>query len=360
MNQERNKSLISEKIKKIRGNALERQREHRSKYDQNKPVSFWTKKDRLLNEIGKELTIILRTRGCKWALGDSGGCSMCGYIRDANINDVESQNIINQFDYALERSLDEIQSDKEFYILKIFNSGSFFDDTEMPKEAREYIYIKISKIDKIKEFVVESRPKYVTQDKLVEIKEHLPNKYVEIGIGLETVDDYIRLNYINKGFTYSDFLDAFNICKANDIGVKAYLLFKPLFLSEQAAIDDCKTSIMKLLEIGINSISINPVNIQKETLVEYLWFQNRYRPPWLFSIIKCLKDTLSQQNLIKTRLLCDPSGAGKKRGAHNCIDRECNNESLNIIRNFILSQNISELKFETLCNCRKEYQFYLM
>ena len=110
MNQENKLPPIRQNIKKIRTTALERQREYRSKYDPNKPVSFWTKQDRLLKEIGKELTIILRTRGCKWALGDSGGCSMCGYIRDANIDDVEPKNIINQFDYALERSLEEIQS----------------------------------------------------------------------------------------------------------------------------------------------------------------------------------------------------------------------------------------------------------
>ena len=360
MSQESESPLISGKIRDIRQNALTRIKKRTNNYDLNKPVSFWIKQDRLLNEIGKELTIILRTRGCKWALGDSGGCSMCGYIRDANIENVSPEQIINQFEYALRNSIEEIKNDSLNYIVKIFNSGSFFDDSEMPKEVREHIYEKIAQIDKFKEVVVESRPEFVNQVVLDELKKNLPNKYVEIGIGLETTNDYIRTHYINKGFLYYNFKKAFELCKANGIGVKAYLLFKPPFLTEQAAIDDCKKSIKSLLELGVNSISINPVNIQKGTLVEYLWFQNRYRPPWLYSIINCLSDSLSQPKLNETRILCDPSGAGKNRGVHNCSNRDCNKESLEMIKNFVSSQNINELSSETNCQCNKEYSLFLM
>ena len=63
----------------------------------NKPVSYWIKEDRLLKEIGKEFTIILRTRGCRWALGDQGGCTMCGYIKDSYTKDIDPQHIKNHF-----------------------------------------------------------------------------------------------------------------------------------------------------------------------------------------------------------------------------------------------------------------------
>ncbi len=321
------------------------------------PVSSWIKEDRLLNEKGKEFTIILRTKGCSWALGKSGGCSMCGYIQDAYSQDIEPELILKQFEWALNKNKNNINGDKENFIIKIFNSGSFFDENEISASIRSQIYEKIANLTKIKEVVVESRIEYVTQEKLAEMKDYLKDKYCEIGIGLETTNDYIRNNYINKGVSFEEFQTAVKLCNENSIGVKAYILFKPPFLNEQSAIDDCKNSIITLIKNNISSISINPVNIQKGSLTEYLWYQNRYRPPWFYSLFKCLKKALTQDTLKKTRILCDPSGAGTKRGIHNCLKRECNENMKKILQRFVLEQDINKLKeIDTQCECKNIYQ----
>lgn len=353
--QSHNEALI-EKIKLVRKKALNRKIKY-SKEQLEKPVSFWTKKDRLLNEIGKEFTIILRTKGCSWALGKTGGCSMCGYIQDANIAEVPQNYIINQFDYALESKLNSIETDADNYTIKIYNSGSFFDENEISKNTREYIYEKIAKIKKIKEMVVESRIEYLNSEKLEDMRDYLKNKHIEIGIGLETVNDFIRNNYINKGLLFDDFQDAVRLCKEKDIGIKTYLLLKPPFLNEIGAVDDCIDSIRTLIEIKVDSISINPLNIQKGSLAEYLWYQNRYRPPWFYSLIKCLKKSLTQKSINKVRILSDPSGAGTKRGIHNCLKRECNENMISILRNFVLKQNIKELMKDAFeCDCKMKYK----
>ncbi|MFX1302334.1 MAG: archaeosine biosynthesis radical SAM protein RaSEA [Promethearchaeota archaeon] len=348
--------IIAGKIKSIKLDA----QKNRNKFEEeqlNHPISFWIKRDRLINEIGKEFTIILRTKGCSWALGEAGGCSMCGYYLDANIEDVSATEIINQFDYAFNNRINEIKQDSNNFVLKIFNSGSFLDEIEVPEEVRKYIYGKIAKEEKIKEFVIESRLKYISSEKLEEISEFLDKKYVEIAIGLETVDDYIRNNYINKGVLFKHFKEVLNRCKEHNIGVKVYLLLKPPFLNEQAAIDDCSKSIKTLIGLNVNSISINPLNIQKGTLVEYLWFQNRYRPPWFYSLFKCLKKSITQENLKYVRILSDPSGAGTKRGIHNCLKRECENSAKRTLKDFVLTQNLKELdQNEHECDCRKKYQ----
>ncbi len=322
-----NNEYISAKIKTLRIKS----RKKGVNKDLNKPVSFWIKSDRLIHEIGKEFTIILRTKGCRWALGETGGCSMCGYIKDSYTEDVDSQYIINQFDYAFNSKINEIEEDEENYIIKIFNSGSFFDDNDVPMSVRKHIYEKISTISKIKEVVVESRVEFINKDKLLEMREELGKKYCEIGIGLETTKDY-------------------------NIGIKAYLLFKPPFLNEQAAIDDCSNSIKILVEKGITSISINPVNIQSGSLTEKLWYQKHYRPPWFYSLFKCLKHSLIQENLKTIRILCDPSGAGTKRGIHNCLERECNEQMKSMLQRFVLNQNLNELKMNSNeCECKSQY-----
>ena len=320
-----------------------------------KPVSFWTKPDRLLDEIGKEFTIILRTKGCSWALGNYGGCSMCGYVQDANIKEVPSHYLIKQFDYALERKLNEIKDPQNNYILKIFNSGSFFDDSELDIAVRMHIYRKIAEIKNIKEFVIESRVEYITADQLSNLKNNLKNKYIEIGIGLETTNDYIRNHYINKGLVYEQFLKAVELCRKYDIGVRAYLLLKPPFLNEQGAIDDCIDSIRSLISLKVNSISINPLNIQKGSLTEYLWYQNRYRPPWFYSLFKCLKKAIKQEDLKNTRIVSDPSGAGTKRGIHNCL--KCDEKMISLLKDFVLNQEINRLRYykEVDCDCKIKY-----
>jgi len=348
------KSLI-EKIKLIKRDAQKRKKNYREE-QLNRPISFWIKKDRLVNEVGKEFTIILRTRGCSWALSENGGCSMCGYYLDANNEGVKDSNIISQFDYALNNKINEIKQDSNNFVIKLFNSGSFLDDNEISKEVRNYVYEKISKVEKFKEIIIESRVEYITSEKLEEIKGFFGKKHCEIGIGLETVNNYIRNNYINKGISFKSFKDALKRCKDHDVGVKVYLLFKPLFLNEQAAIDDCSNSIDVLNGLGVNSISINPMNIQKGTLAEYLWFQNRYRPPWFYSLFKCIKKSVNKGDLNNTRILCDPSGAGTKRGIHNCLRRKCEYSAKKILTNFVLTQNIIELeKQEYECDCKKKY-----
>ena len=349
-------NTIVNRIKSIR-QRTQKNRVGLEKERLNYPISYWIKTDRLLHEIGKEFTIILRTKGCNWALSESGGCSMCGYIKDANIESVSATQIINQFDHALDKKLNEINEDSGNFIIKIFNSGSFFDENELPEKVRRHIYEKIAKIEKIKEVVIESRCEYITSEKLVELKEILDKKYVEVAIGLETADDYIRNNYVNKGILFTDFKESLNLCKEHGIGVKVYLLFKPPFLNEQAAIDDCSLSIKKLINLKVNSISINPLNIQKGTLIEHLWYRNKYKLPWFYSLFKCLESSLTQKNLEMIRILSDPSGAGTKRGIHNCLRKECEDLSKNILNKFVLRQDLSELeKGEFECTCKKKYQ----
>lgn len=350
-------AIIEEEIKTSRKKSFK----HKTPYPEeklNKPVSFWTKEDRLMHDKGKAFTIILRTRGCSWAL-EHGGCSMCGYIEDANIEPVGPQQIINQFDFALEQNLEDIKSDSYNYVLKIFNSGSFFDDTEVPKQVRTYIYERLAKIPQITEFIVESRPEFITDENLSLLNKMLPNKYNEVGIGLESVDEHVRNTYIHKGLLYEDFLSAVKLCHSHNIGIKAYLLFKPPFLNEQAAIDDCLHSIETLVDLDIETISINPCNIQKGSYVEYLWYQNRYRPPWYYSLFRCLRKAFKEGSL-KTRILCDPSGAGSKRGIHNCLRNECNDNMFQRLKDFVLSQDSKYLEpSEEECLCKKQYELEL-
>ncbi|HEC89713.1 MAG TPA: TIGR01210 family radical SAM protein, partial [Thermoplasmatales archaeon] len=186
------------------------------KHPLDKPIRFWSEKDNLDGNIVDTYVIILYTRGCSWAY--KSGCSMCGYFNDSAWRDIPNEMLIKQFKNALQNYNGE-------KILKIFTSGSFLDEIEIPRVVRDTILNMIP--DEVDRIIVESRPEYIIEETLIDIQEHIDDKDFEIGIGLETSDDIIRNKIITKGFTVKDYRDAIDIIKRFGFRSKTYILIKP-------------------------------------------------------------------------------------------------------------------------------------
>lgn len=306
--------------------------------DTTTPVSCWSEKDLLNNKIVDAFVIIFKTRGCSWAL--KSGCSMCGYFNDSVWSEVSDKDLLKQCEFALKKYKNE-------KIVKIFTSGSFLDNKEIKPIIREKILKKL--YETTEKISAESRPEYITNKSIEKIKKVVDSKIFEIGIGLETADDDIRKNNINKGFTFNDYKKTTDIMKKYNIKIKTYLLVKPPFLSEKQAINDSINTIDKIKNMT-DSISLNPVNIQKNTLVNYLWKRGRYRPPWLFSIVKILVE--AKKILGKKIIKCDIVAGGNIRGAHNC--GQCDGGYLQAISDFSLKQNINFFN-DLKCSCNDKW-----
>jgi len=302
------------------------------------PVKYWSEPDILNNKPSKAFVIIFRTKGCSWHL--KSGCSMCGYFNDSLLKNQNQNDIIQQYEKAMEKYNGE-------KIIKIFNSGSFFDNKEINSETRIKIIKDLS--NKSEKISVESRPEYITNKNLQEVYNIVKAKNFEIGIGLETINDIIRNQSINKGFNFDQYLKAINIMKKYDFKIKTYLLLKPPFLTEKKSIIDNIESVKKIKNIT-DMISLNPTNIQRNTFVEYLWKSDRYSPPWLWSILKVL---IESKKIIGDKIIkCDVVGGGSFRGPHNC--GKCDNDILNNISNFSQNQNIDIFE-NNKCDCYEKW-----
>lgn len=311
---------------------------HPKKRNRCRPVSCWSEKDVLNGKIIDAFVIILYTPGCSWALHS--GCSMCGYFNDSAWQTVTEAELLNQVQTAMDQYNNEP-------LVKIFTSGSFLDDSELSKTVQYEIINRLSV--HTKKISVESRPSYVTEQKLDAIQNHLHSGTFEVGIGLETANEYIRKHCINKGFSYTDYQTAAERLKNHDFSLKTYVLVKPPFLTEQEAINDSIQTIVTVAELT-DIISLNPTNVQRHTLVEYLWKRQQYRPAWLWSVIEILKT--SKKNHPDLRLQCDVAGGGKPRGAHNC--KQCDHDFLNAIKDFSLTQRIKDLS-ALECQCKPQW-----
>ncbi len=258
---------------------------------------------------------------------------MCGYGRDTSPN-ATLDDLIEQFRFALER-IDGAR------VVKIFTSGSFLDPQEIPEDFRRFVYgVLEGRVDRL---IIESRPEFVTEIVAEELSSL--SFEVEVGIGLETADDFVREHCINKGFSFEDFRRSAKILKDHGIRVKVYLLLKPPFLSEREAIEDVLKSVDAVRGL-VDVVSINPTNVQKGTYVEMLWRNGLFRPPWLWSAVEVLRNA-------KMEAICDPVAYGKSRGPHNC--GRCDSDVANAIREFSLTQDPSV--FDSLeCGCLKIWE----
>ena len=308
--------------------------------------SFWTRKDRMFHGVGDVSYAILDTGGCRWAQ-KSGGCSMCGFSNDSCSRPVSSQEIEQQVDGIISRMP---VSGKPFG-LRVFTSGSFFDEREIEALSRDRMLEKFSKIEGLSELTVESRPEHVTEDRVRHLVEGVPNTITEVAIGLESSSDQVREGCIGKGFSFAEFTRASGVIRGMGSRCKAYILLKPPFLSEYDAAYDSVQSMVDA-EGLVDAFSLNACNDQKGTLVEDLHRSGGYRPPWIWTVNRVLKEA---RGIIKEDIpiICDTVAFGTRRGPHNC--RRCDKRAKASVNRFSLTQDSSSLN-SLDCSCRGDWE----
>ena len=295
--------------------------------DPKRPVSVWRSQDLVDGRTAQALTMILRTVGCRW-----NRCTMCGYAGEGA--PASAEDLVVQFESAMERCSPEVT------VVKIYTSGSFLDSEEMPAAARQEILRRLENAG-IKKLIIETRPEYVNPAGVEECLTHLQT---EFAMGLETANDLIREQLIRKGFLFQDFVRASEMVHRLGGGVKAYLLMKPPHLTEGQALQDAIASAHAARPYA-DIISLNLCNVQRNTLVERMWERGEYRPPWLWSALEVLKASPGP-------IICDPVGAGTRRGPHNC--GQCDADLAEAIRKHDLTQDTGP--FDDLhCQCKETW-----
>lgn len=268
---------------------------------------------------------------------------MCGYSGGLERRSFSEKELVDQMEFSL-------KGNEDVRFVKIFTSGSFLDEGEIPNSvALRLLTIIKERIGDV-EILIESRPEYINNEILSEFSKRAER--LNIAVGLETSNDLIRNYIIGKRFSYSLFRRSAIKIIDNGIKLKTYLLMKPPFLTEAFALDDMKSSIQRLAEDFHGScVSVNPMNIQKNTPLERLYKKGLYRPPFLWSLFELFR-WHGSQGFRDLRLMSSPSGGGKKRGVHNC--GSCDEMILSSIEDMSLDPYHFP-KIEPQCSCKKDY-----
>ncbi len=319
-------------------------------YDPHEPTRVWLDEDNTPDGVVRSLTIILNTGGCRWAR--AGGCTMCGYVAESvEGGSVAHDALMDQIDVCLAHEAEN--ADEPADLIKIYTSGSFLDEREVGAETRAAIADTFADRDRI---VVESLPDFVDRETIADFTD--VGLSTDVAIGLETATDRVRHDCVNKYFDFADFeaacaeaREADRAADGVDAGVKAYLLLKPPFLSESEAIDDMISSVRRCAAVdGCHTVSMNPTNVQRYTMVDELFFQGGYRPPWLWSVAEVLEATTDVDAIV----VSDPVGHGSDRGPHNC--GECDDRVQKAIKDFDRRQDPAVFD-QVSCECETTWEY---
>ena len=180
---------------------------------------------------------------------------------------------------------------------------------------------------------------------------------LEVAFGLESTNERVLRYGVNKVWGLREHARAAAMVREAGGTVKTYLLIKPPFLTEREAIEDAVRSAHEA-DPHSDTISFNPVNVQRNTLVDHLFKRRQYRPPWLWSVVEVLERTRD----VKAHVKSHPTAGGMRRGAHNC--GTCDRKAVDAIEEFSLGlrRDFDELDCDckTIWRAERELQDFMM
>jgi archaeosine synthase alpha-subunit len=146
-----------------------------------------------------------------------GRCFFCGYGRIRGFPPT-----LQNVNECLGRFFAQL-SERE---VKVFGSGSFFDEKQIPHASRGYFIGECRRLS-VERITLESRPEFITREALSDFK----GFDLTIAMGLESSDDAL-LKRLDKGYTRADFEAAASIIHGMGFKVRSYLLVNPPFVSD--------------------------------------------------------------------------------------------------------------------------------
>lgn len=237
---------------------------------------------------GTFLQLTFQTTGCKY--NARGSCSMCNYGHGKAPNE---DVLLSELEQAI-KGTQEIPTES----ILLGSSGSFLDANEIPVSLQNSILELVFKSG-VPNIIIETHYKSISIDTLNRVAQYLQNRKVELEVGLETINPWLRTHVLNKDIDLDEFHNVVSIAHSFNMTITANLLLGIPFLSEAAQISDTRYSIRWALSKGVDYIIVFPVNIHPYTLFERLYEEKHIRPIslWLLFYLLAQLDDQEMEHL---------------------------------------------------------------
>lgn len=231
----------------------------------------------VIRRRGDLLHICIGSTGCRFQA--NGSCVMCNYGRSSPISETD---ICNLFSIVKE------QESATSSIL-IGTYGSLFDEREVPTETLDLILENLNKIN-IDTIVFETHYLTVREETLERIRKTLVGKDVAIELGLESSNKIILEQCLNKPIDLCMFLQKVELIHLYKMSITANVFLGAPFLTMKEQIEDTLQTVIWAFENGIDNVVIFPVNIRKDTLIEFLYKNNRFQKLSYWSLFEVIRN----------------------------------------------------------------------
>lgn len=238
------------------------------------PYHFLNEPEHSVSGVVEDVsTIFLTNRECPFR------CLMCDLWKNTTTSTVPLGAIPAQIDYALSR----LPAAKH---VKLYNSGNFFDAQAIPPADLPAI------VDRVRHFqtvIVENHPRLC--DSRCSDFQDLLGTQLEIALGLETSHPP-TLAKLNKQLTVKDFAQACDLLLKSQIRIRAFILLKPPWTTEEQGIERAIESVRFAFDCGVSCCAVIPVR-PGNGIMEQLGKDGIFTPPRLSSLEKVMRETLS-------------------------------------------------------------------
>lgn len=241
-----------------------------------KPWAYFVEDERSAEGIIQPVaTIFLTNRECAFH------CLMCDLWKNTREESTPQGAVPEQLDFALARL-------PPANVIKLYNSGNFLDPRAVPIEDWPRIAERVAPFDRV---IVENHPR-LNLDRAPRFAECLSAR-LELAMGLETVHPEV-LPRLNKQMTVHDFANACRDLRQHDIEIRAFILLRPPFLTEQEGIHWSLKSIAFAFDQGVTCCSVIATR-GGNGIMERLAQQGDFSPPSLSSLERVLEHGIAMR-----------------------------------------------------------------
>lgn len=286
---------------------ITRVRPPRNGVDPTRPYAFVIERERSADgRIVNVATIFLTNRECPWR------CLMCDLWKNTTEESVPVGAIPGQIDLALDELGIRGGSGTQ---IKLYNSGSFFDQRAVPAADHSRIAERVRPFDRV---IVECHPALINE-RVLAFRDRLGETKLEVAMGLETASPDV-LSRLNKGITLDDFQRAAGFLAAHDIDLRVFVLVKTPWQSETDAVGWAVRSVEFAIECRASVIALIPTRFGNGAL-EKLAERGEFRPPKLATLEAAFDRSLGlvSQSRSSSRVFADLWDLGQFSDCEHCL-----------------------------------------
>jgi radical SAM enzyme (TIGR01210 family) len=164
---------------------------------------------------------------------------------------------------------------KNISVAVIDGVGSIWDFNEVPKKYLIEICKLLNSCEQLKTIIFETHYKTINEDICLLVKKLLPQKELEVELGLETINQENQKN-IRKIINLDELKQKMVILKKYNFLVEANILFGIPFLSKEDRLIDCINTIKWALNNGFFMCTIFPCNLKLGTDLYDIYLRGEY------------------------------------------------------------------------------------